>query len=213
MAQPGKKLLCLHGYTQDGATFRSRTGSLRSKALKSLKCEYEFVDAMHYCSPTYILAERGVEEQKGWFNPIEDDRSTRPVDSRGWVGWDESLAMLRHIVEKEDFIGILGFSQGAAVAGLLAALYPHKFCFIILVSGFTPLDEKVDALYPQEPIHVPSLHIMGTSDPLVSIERSAALAEKFVSPRVLVHDAGHVLPPKELLKDIKEWIESLSFDD
>ena len=41
--QPKLKLLCLHGYAQNGQFFRERTGAVR-KQLKSV-CEFTFLDA------------------------------------------------------------------------------------------------------------------------------------------------------------------------
>ncbi len=145
------------------------------------------------------------EALRAWFNPAENNKDVRPVDSASWLGWQASLDALIQLVEANDFDGILGFSQGAAVAGLLIALYPSKFRFAILISGFTPMDPAVGALYPVAPLAVPSLHIMGTSDPYVSIARAELLSSKFSNPTVLVHQEGHVMPPKELFNAIKEW--------
>jgi predicted esterase len=146
------------------------------------------------------------EALRAWFNPAENNKDVRPVDSVSWLGWQSSLDALKELVEKNEFDGILGFSQGAAVAGLLLTLYPSKFRYAILISGFTPMDPAVSALYPAAPIGVPSLHIMGTSDPFVSITRAESLSGKFSNPTILVHQEGHVMPPKELFNLIKEWV-------
>jgi hypothetical protein len=49
-----KKVLCLHGYMGSAEIFRSRTGALRTKALKVLKCEFEFAEAPQMVSPAYL---------------------------------------------------------------------------------------------------------------------------------------------------------------
>lgn len=211
IAPSGRKLLCLHGFMGCAEVFRSRTGALRSKALKGLKCDFEFVDAPHLASLTYIAVADGASHQspaqRAWFNPAEDDLAVRPVDSTSWSGWQSSLDHLKRVVEASDeWVGVLGFSQGAAVAALLVALYPAKFRFCVLISGFTPQDDSVGSLYAgQGSIHVPSLHVMGTSDPFVSIARAELLASKFHNPKVLVHEEGHVMPPKELYNAVKEF--------
>ena len=117
---------------------------------------------------------------RAWYNPAEDNLAVRPVDSTSWSGWQATLDELKRVVEaRDDFVGVLGFSQGAAVAGLLVALYPTKFRFCILVSGFTPNDVDVGSLYPVAAgggVPVPSLHVMGASDPFVSLARAELLA-------------------------------------
>ena len=40
-----KRVLCLHGFAQDAATFLAKTGAIR-KALKS-KCEFVYLDGTH----------------------------------------------------------------------------------------------------------------------------------------------------------------------
>ena len=91
---------------------------------------------------------------------------------------------------------------------MLTGLYPKKICFVVLIAGFTPMDSAVDGLFPEEKISVPSLHILGTEDPFVSVERGEMLAGRFLDPTVLTHGGGHIMPPKGLLKEIKEWVRS-----
>jgi hypothetical protein len=70
------------------------------------------------------------------------------------------------------FVGIIGFSQGAAVAALVAGMLeggsrqtlferiqhpPVKF--LVSFSGFRMRFEKYDQFYP---VHTPSLHVIGT---------------------------------------------------
>lgn len=51
------KVLCLHGFTQNGETFRAKTGSIR-KNLKS-KIEFVFVDAPHSAAGFFDEHDRG----------------------------------------------------------------------------------------------------------------------------------------------------------
>lgn len=43
---PPLRILCLHGYRQNGSMFREKTGSLR-KILKKQVAEFVFIDAPH----------------------------------------------------------------------------------------------------------------------------------------------------------------------
>ena len=59
------RILCLHGYAQNGDFFRLRTGALR-KALKSV-AEFHFIDAPHLATAEFlgdVAEERGVRESR-----------------------------------------------------------------------------------------------------------------------------------------------------
>ena len=71
---------------------------------------------------------------------------------------------------KGPFVGILGFSQGAAVAAIIASMLERKQTlfppiehppvhFFVSVSGFRMRFEKYNQFYP---ISTPSLHVVGT---------------------------------------------------
>lgn len=104
--------------------------------------------------------------------------------------WDETVLYLRKVlVEQGPFDGILGFSQGAATAGLLTALlerpalhplfasaatveegnrWPHpplKFC--IIAAGMVPADSNFGTYY-KEKIFTPSMHIIGNGDTIIT---------------------------------------------
>ena len=66
--QPKLKLLCLHGYAQNGQFFRERTGAVR-KQLKSV-CEFTFLDAPRPATGEFLgqidEATRGAITQRFW---------------------------------------------------------------------------------------------------------------------------------------------------
>jgi predicted esterase len=66
------------------------------------------------------------------------------------------------------FDGVLGFSQGAAMASLLCALQQQsdadfRFRFAVMFGGFTPRSTDLVELYaPTAPlITIPTLHVYG----------------------------------------------------
>jgi predicted esterase len=96
--------------------------------------------------------------------------------------------------------GLFGFSQGAALTGLLAALRESPeapdgfdFEFAIMVGGFTSFLPQHAGLFPRE-LAVPSVHVIGRSDGIVPRPDSLKLAERFTDPLILEHDGGHVIP-------------------
>ncbi|KAF8071272.1 GTP-binding protein [Scenedesmus sp. PABB004] len=133
------------------------------------------------------------------------------------------------------FDGVLGFSNGAAAAFLFAAhaaAHPERFGslrFVALAGGYVP--EPLGKLLPPAllrrrdggdgggggdvapasrlaaPLPFPSLHMMGSNDPLMSVEDSEQLAAV-----QLVHDSGHAVPQQsrwtqEMLKFILPFAE------
>ena len=148
-SQAALRVLCLHGYVQNGSLFRQRTGSLR-KALASRVKDWVFLDAPHSAAGAFpeggspeedkaapIGAGEPQQQQqqppggddvRGWWTSGENTEAAaagqwvRPSQSRRAVGVDASLALLVETLEKEGpFDGILGFSQGAAMGSLLLA--------------------------------------------------------------------------------------------
>lgn len=89
--------------------------------------------------------------------------------------WDASIAYLRQLCQDQGpFDGVLGFSQGACVAGVLSAALEHPdlaqqlggpvqdrpFRFVISMSGFRPADKRFDPLF-QQPLRTPALVLVG----------------------------------------------------
>jgi len=144
-SQAALRVLCLHGYVQNGTIFRQRTGSLR-KALGSRVGSYHFVDAPHSAAGAFpetsssaAVGDEGAErgeaqapeelDVRGWWNSGENAAATatsegwvRPSQSKRAVGVDASLSLLVETLRKDGpFDGILAFSQGAAMGALLLA--------------------------------------------------------------------------------------------
>ena len=83
---------------------------------------------------------------KAWWLAKEGD-STRPSQSLQYVGYEQSLEVLIKRVEDEKVNGIIGFSQGAAMAALLVSALPSdlQVDFGVYVAGFLPRDVEIQA--------------------------------------------------------------------
>lgn len=103
--------------------------------------------------------------------------------------------------EAGPFDGVLGFSQGAAMAALLSSLQPKlkgqiDFRFVILCSGFVVNMTE----FPQGSIDIPSLHVFGndtgSKDRQIDSQASRHLSSVFeVGCSVIVeHGFGHIIP-------------------
>ena len=121
-------------------------------------------------------------------------------------GWRRTQGWLAQVFADEPrFDGVFGFSQGAALVGLLPGMRapdgrptegaPLSFDFAIAVGGFRSRAPEHEPLFAARAgYELPSLHIVGTSDRIVPAADSRVLAEQFTSPVVLEHAGGHIIP-------------------
>src|SRR5262249_27348287 len=144
------KILCLHGYHGSARALRNQMGSLVA-ALEPI-AELVFIDAPSLAAGDY-----------GWWHAVSDE-SARDSDDPGvdgprrhYKGWARTCdAIIARFAAEGPFDGVLGFSQGAALAGLLVGLRaadgrataerPLRFDFAIMVGGFPSNDPELAKL-------------------------------------------------------------------
>lgn len=219
MATP-TKVLMLHGHSQNASIFSKRLGALRKSMGKDI--EMVFVDGpivllpvdLNGASSTTSLAALGASEA----NTTSSDPSTTP---RAWWktnpektiahGLEDSIIILRDILQRDRYDGVFGFSQGAAMAALLAALLerPHSyspflidgeaphppFKFCVAVSGFKAPGSLSAETFGTS-YSTPTLHVIGRNDVIVIEERSKGLLDLSQNKRLEEHDGGHFVPSK-----------------
>ena len=193
------RILCLHGYRGSARTLQDQMKPLVSDS-ESL-VEYIAIDAPTLTSGDF-----------GWWRAVADKSSAASGDPgvnpapKHYKGWTRTRELLESVfAERGPFDGVFGFSQGAALTGLLVGLRasdglitkdkPLSFGFAILVGGFTSNDPKHAALYSSSQSYsLPSLHLIGLADSIVPSEVSQRLAAKFTNPTLALHSGGHVIP-------------------
>ncbi|KIJ66049.1 hypothetical protein HYDPIDRAFT_27248 [Hydnomerulius pinastri MD-312] len=138
------------------------------------------------------------------------------------IGLEDSLQMLRDLLQQDRYDGVFGFSQGAAMATVLAALLekPHSYPpflvndqpphpplqFCVAVSGFKVNDPISNEIYGQS-YATPTLHVIGKTDVIVVEERSKVLLDLSANPRVEEHEGGHFVPSKANWRNfLREYI-------
>ncbi|XP_051491948.1 esterase OVCA2 [Apus apus] len=189
------RLLGLHGYRQSERRFRQRTGALR-KALRG-RAELVAFSAPHPVSGG-DEDDDGDDPPRGWWFSAPGvfeagDAAAAPA------GLEESLAAVAAaLAEHGPFDGLLGFSQGAALAAMVCALRARgdprfPVAFAILVAGFASRAPAHGHFY-REPIALPTLHVVGDADAVIPASLSRELARHFVEPVVLTHPGGHFVP-------------------
>ena len=192
------RILCLHGYHGNADILRSQMGSWVAD-LEPL-VDLVFVDA-----PSLVRGDFG------WWHAVDAERDPSRDDPgvdgrhRRYQGWARTREALVALFDSQGlFDGVLGFSQGAALAGLLVGLRapdgrptvdrPLCFDFAIVVSGFPASDPELARLYERrDSFALPSLHVFGRADGVVPNRDSRALAARFTSPVLVEHDGGHVV--------------------
>lgn len=209
-AADGKlKMLCLHGFLQNGNILRMRIGSMR-KGLKS-RVHFQFHDAPFHAAST--LTEQQIKEVGGssegltWFQWSDLGPDKRPSLAVKYSNWDTTYASLCDALRQQQPDGLFGFSQGATAAALfLAALQTAqrqgrdldvplpKFC--IVCAGFLPRDPEYAALLESAKVDVPTLFVMGQSDALIPPARSHALMDTFDqrTADMFEHPGAHMVP-------------------
>lgn len=215
-----RRVLVLHGYSQNAIIFSKRLGALRKE---SKDIEYVFLNAPHILLPAELFGSptRFDSVTQGEV-PSEADTQVDPdLALRAWWrknkegtearGLAESIMYIREVLREGRYDGIFGFSQGAAFAAVISALLerphlhppflvdgkpPHpplKFC--VAVSGFKLLDPLCNPFFTPN-YTTPTLHVLGRTDVVVVEERSRTLCEVSKNARLEEHDGGHFVPSK-----------------
>ncbi|XP_022895710.1 rhodanese-like domain-containing protein 6 [Olea europaea var. sylvestris] len=234
------RILCLHGFRQNASSFKGRTASL-AKKLKNM-AELIFVDAPHELPFIYLhsppdqncesvqsegsLPFINCNRKFAWLvaadyngkSDAEWKMAKVPFDTAPYQqqteAFDESLQRLKTIfLQAGPFDGILGFSQGAAMAALVCAQQRKlkgeiDFKFAILCSGFAVNMSE----YSEGSISCPSLHIFGNTegnDRQIESCASRHLVSFFDRgcSVIIEHDLGHIIPTRSpYIDEIKDFL-------
>ena len=242
---PPLRILLLHGYTQSGPLFSAKTRALHKALQKSF-----FPRSVHFSYPTG--PNRLKPADIPGFSPSDQTDGAEPasgkddeVEAYGWwqrkdtdegiiyKGIEEGLAAVAQCIREEGpFDGVIGFSQGAAAAAMVASLldgeqrltgfedaekhggmeYPKSFT---QANSFVQAPMKFAIVYSgfrapgkrYDGFYIPkintqTLHFIGQVDTVVEEERSRVLVGYCEEERVVVHPGGHFLPSQ------RPWLDA-----
>ena len=178
------RVLCLPGFRQTASHFVANGAGILREALAKEGVEL----VVHQAART--------EGKICWWDASDDDPPK-------YVGFADSLSSLSDAWrDLGPFDGCLGFSQGAAVASLMASTAGSKFPglrFVVCCGGFVVRDPLAhEMLANASSIRIPSLHLIGNADDVVSPARSLELSNYFRDPTVVRHEQGHCVPTDPL---------------
>jgi pimeloyl-ACP methyl ester carboxylesterase len=147
---------------------------------------------------------------------MEEDGSVQ------YLGVERSLAQLQDVVGREQFDLLVGYSQGAAMVAMLAAMHETGRLHpsgrwrgaILLNSGGIPRDPTLRG-WIQPPIQLPSLHVFGGRRDFTHREQREM--HEIWDPRTrssVEHDEGHAPPTlarsQDVLTSMRDWARRLS---
>ncbi|EGD79972.1 hypothetical protein PTSG_10254 [Salpingoeca rosetta] len=183
------KVLCLHGWRTSASIMKYQFRDFPADV------EYVFVDACHPASgpPHGVVA--------AYFEPPFFEWWDKD-DSNAYTGLDASLKYIADINRTQGpFVGVAGFSQGAALAVLLCAMMQHDrttaplpdLKFALLTSPFVPGDPSLAHLF-KAPLTIPAFVSFGETDYIKS--ECERCVKSLPNAQVLVHTGGHEVPTK-----------------
>jgi uncharacterized protein (DUF924 family)/Ran GTPase-activating protein (RanGAP) involved in mRNA processing and transport/predicted esterase len=186
------KIVVLHGMRQSAARLSAGTSALQ-RAVGDI-AELVFVDAPHAYVEDGLAETHAETDRRCWWN----------ADGTSYRGWEASVRAVEAAMEGAD--GLLGFSQGASLAGLVAAAHADALHFAICISGFPSRAPEHRILTAAGSIDLPSLHVFGEADTHVAPDRTRALAGCFRDAEIRAHAGGHFTPQHWPLEDIRRFL-------
>ncbi|KAL2121703.1 hypothetical protein VTJ04DRAFT_2158 [Mycothermus thermophilus] len=241
------RILMLHGYTQSGPLFRAKTRALEKLVAKAL-APSGLAPVMFYpTAPNRLLprdipgyeARRPQQSSEEGGSAAPPDAEEQDIDAWAWFRKDEASGKFRFLREGMERVaeaareaggvdGVIGFSQGGCVAGMLAAALEgahnpsgedsehagwlsavreanggRALTFAVSYSGFRAVPADLAWLYEPK-IKTPTLHFIGSLDTVVEESRSRALVDVCEDAVVVTHPGGHYVPIT------KEWAMALA---
>lgn len=234
------RIIFLHGFTQSSSIFYAKTSALRKKLVK-LNYEIIYLNAPLRLTPAdfpsrealskfgSVTAQNDEETNyRAWWFKNSGSIDLQPaLDTiekflnTGEVHEDDDSIGKKHLtsIPKDDtpVVGIIGFSQGAAFAGIIARQFKqlfeaHHLKFVVSYSGFKLPDEDVAKYYSYvdgEKDDFKMLQVMGELDTVVEEKRAMTLYEEYKDcSELLKHPGGHFVPNSKMSIDqVVNWIE------
>lgn len=157
------KILVLHSNRQTGQSFRAKTRLLLENKLKSF-AKLTYCDAPEKYNPQGEAMDTIVSHQysdvpnvgytRAWWNASDDPSSMI------YRGIEQSVKYIDDLFGNDEYDGIIGFSQGGALAGIIASLVYNKkqgkthslnvdhisktLKFVTIISGFYCRDIRME---------------------------------------------------------------------
>jgi len=171
-------------------------GQLVTRLEEEQNLELHFVDG--------LVVTEGQEDMKGMFPEPYYSWCSMSSDKKlvDYESVKQALDFVQDIIEEDGpFDGIMGFSQGAALALALLLLYAaehpldpaYAICKWVIFFSCVGIDREQNQLDHGSLLSIPSLHILDQSDSLLGTGGSNVACEPG-SAKFIFHERGHTIP-------------------
>lgn len=234
----------LHGFTQSGIQFEQKTQSLRDELRRNILTK----QTSTYHDTQFVFPNAPFPLERDALPSFDLDGSKQQdeeIDAYTWWhlnrngppfyynGLDVALARIADTIRREGpFDGVVGFSQGAAAAMMVASLleagrkdvfdragtaggmfYPAAFVsegaiiqpplkFVVAISGFGGTRVSKYQAFYHPKITTPTLHILGRADGFIKPAMSQEVIDACADSQVLYHSGGHSVPKIDELESM-----------
>ena len=212
------RILCLHGGGTNARIFRAQCRVLE-KALKPFfRLCYAQAPYRSKPGPDVVSVYKNYAPFRAWLDPEQD---TERITTETEISLRKAMAEDDMMGATGDWVGLLGFSQGAKIcASLLLAQQIRKaevgsqkssimpkWKFAVLLAGRGPLISATSTR-TRDLLRFPTIHVHGLSDPGLNLHRKL-LHENFDKrhTRLIEWDGEHRVPIKT--KDIANIMEEI----
>ncbi|KAJ5185359.1 Serine hydrolase FSH [Penicillium cf. griseofulvum] len=215
------KILMIHGSRQSGELFRAKLQALEKLIRRTVPLhgvELVYPTAPFQLEPSDGSSTSDLRNRHGAWSWFESE-SIHGL----YPGLERGLECIGSILrDSGPFDGIVGFSQGAAVAAMVASLLegdrkdaftrleaeggiPYPACFdtlehpplkfVVSISGYGASNPDYRAFYDPG-IRTPMMHFLGSMDTIVDESASMRLVESCQDGKnqIIWHSGGHVVP-------------------
>jgi len=222
------KVLMLHGNAQSGASFESKTRFFKNLLQNACPSFPGGVELFYPTAPHRILPASSTTGDEGDFDAWTwgfGDYTTEVMQ-----GYGQTIRYMLEVIRTAGpFIGIVGFSAGAATAHILVSIaerraspelmqnlqmdsrfLPPPFHFAICSSGFILSHPQYKSLYYPR-VQTPVLHFVGNFDPVIPQDHTLKLAGRCKNRLIVYHPGAHFMPRGKIFQEamqdfIKKWL-------
>lgn len=214
-----KTIICLHGYAMNSEWLQTWLEPIQQR----LGDEY----LLRYPQGPIESPAEEVRSMTARFNALLPEERIGAGKNWCWYRADEAKPPTYHQIETTlDFLadyflthgpieGVIGWSQGAVMTAILAALRQHDpesnfdFNWAMLCGGFLPGDPRYRPLFAQ-PLTLPTLHVTGTQESDFMKQQATKMCAAFIDAERLDTPCGHIMPVKypDYMNRIADWISN-----
>ncbi|KAI3472406.1 hypothetical protein Pfo_029527 [Paulownia fortunei] len=203
-----KRILCLHGFRTSGSFLKKQISKWDPSIFAHFDMDF----------PDGIYPAGGKSDIEGIFPPPYFEWFQFNKEFTEYTNLEACIDYLcDYITSKGPFDGLLGFSQGAALSGLLLGYqaqgkilkeHPSMKLFVS-ISGSKFRDPSISEVAYKDPIRVKSVHFIGDKDWLKL--PSEELATAFENPLIIRHPQGHTVPRlgEDAVQKLGNWTKEI----